>query len=760
MLHSRLAAISTLCFAAFICTLCAYAQPYYFKHYQVENGLSNSTVFCSAQDKRGFLWFGTREGLNRFDGYHFKLFTRYTNNTAAQGNDLIHCLYCDKEGTLWVGGQNGLFRFDEKAEKLVRVVDSLIEINWIQRDNGDNLWFLCLNNVYRYNLRSGKLTHFPEKDYFSATSICLSGDGSIWFATNDGFIKKFDSASEKFTSFDIFSNSLSPASRWLGRIEYAGNHQFLIGSTSQGLKSFDESSGQYQDVLTYNPDKTTVFVRDILRYGPEEFWLGTESGIFIFNTKTHAFTNLRKKFQDLYSLNDNAVYTLCKDSEGGVWVGAFFGGLNYYSRQYSSFQKYFPDNSDTSISGSAVREICEAHNNNHWIGHEDACLNNLDPRTGAITQYRPTGLPSDICYSNIHGLLAVGDELWIGTFEHGLDVMDIRSGKVKKHYLAGPTDNQLKSNFVLSIIRTGSGRMVLGTSNGVYLYRERTNDFTPLPYTPKRIFVASVMEEHDGTIWVGTHGSGTFYYNPLTRAHGAFADRPSDSGGARIGFINAIGEDSQHNLWFSTEGDGVWKLAADRKTFTSFGMTEGLPSNFIFKVIEDNNKDVWASTSKGLACLHRGNIPITVFPRANGLLNDQFNNSSGFKGQDGKLYFGSVKGMITFHPDDFIPSAYSPSVYITGFQLDNRELTISEDSSILRQSILYTDHIRLPYDRSSFSLDFTALSFTAPERTEYSYKMEGLDKDWTYLKSNRKEYFTNLAPGSYLFQVKAATGGT
>ena len=759
MLHSKSTAILSLLIAALLCVLTGSAQPYYFRHYQVENGLTNSTVFCSTQDKKGFLWFGTREGLNRFDGYHFKVFNRFGDNSSAQSYDLIHCLSTDQEGNVWIGGQYGLFRFDEKTERLIRVNDSLIEINYIQRDNGDNLWFLSLNKVYCYNLRTRQLRSFYDADKFLATFICKAEDGTMWFSTIDGHIKKFDTATQTFTSYDVFSHSPAASSHWIECIRYAGDHQFLIGTTNQGLKSFDETSGQYRDVLIYNSDKTTIFVRDILQYGPEEFWLATESGIFIYNTRNRTFTNLRKKFQDPYSINDNAVYTLCKDSEGGVWVGTFFGGLNYYSRQYSSFQKYFPDNSSNSISGSAVREICEDQNHNVWIGTEDAGLNKLDPRTGLITQFHPNGRPTDISYSNIHGLLADGNDLWIGTFEHGLDRMDLRTNKVYRHYLSGPADNQLKSNFVLSIARTSDGQLVMGSSNGVYYYREKTDDFLRLPYTPGGIFVAYVMEDHEGTIWAGTHGSGVFSYNPRTGAHATWSNTASHKSGAHLGFVNAITEDSQGNLWFATEGDGVWKLSADRQTFSSFTTTAGLPSNFIFKVIEDNNKDVWASTSKGLACLHRGNVPITIYTRANGLLNDQFNYSSGYKADDGKLYFGSVKGMITFQPDDFVPNAYTPSVYITGFQVDNRELTISQDSSILRQSILFTNKLRLPYDQSSFSLDFTALSFTAPERTEYSYKMEGLDKTWTYLKSNRKVYFTNLAPGTYTFRVRAATGG-
>ncbi|MDV6220832.1 two-component regulator propeller domain-containing protein [Flavitalea sp. BT771] len=755
----RNATILSTLLLVIVCHCPTNAQPYYFRHYQVENGLSNSTVFCSVQDKNGFLWFGTKEGLNRFDGYHFKLFTYTPGNRTTLGSDMIYCLFNDAGGTLWAGGQNGLFIFSQQQEKLVRVIDSLDEINWIQTDDKGSLWFLSRNNVYRYNLLTRQLKHFPEAQYFYATSICKTEDGTMWFTSNNGLVEKFNEGAENFTSYDLFSHSPQPSSRWLGRIRYAGKGRFLIGTTDQGLKSFDAATGDYKDLLSYNPDKTTIYVRDIMQYSGDEYWLGTESGVFILNISTGQATNLRKKFLDPYSLSDNAVYSLCKDSEGGVWVGTYFGGINYYSKQYSSFQKYYPDNSKTSISGSAPREICQDPNGNIWVGTEDAGLNKIDGKTGAITHFMPTGAATDIAYTNIHGLLSLGNELWIGTFEHGLDVMDIRTGKVIRHYMAGPRPNDLKSNFVLSIIRTRSGKLVLATSNGVYWYNERTNDFTPLPGIPPHTFVAIVVEDHDGVIWSGSHGAGVFYFNPFSGATGHIQGNATDGKGLSSSMLNAIAEDSDHNMWFSTEGGGLCRLGADRKTFFTYTTASGLPSNFIFRFIQDDNKDYWVTTSKGLANISRKDNTVKVYTRANGLLNDQFNYNSGFKDKDGKLYFGGVRGLITFFPNDFALGGFTPSVFITGFQVDNVELKISQDSSYLKKSIIYTDRIALPYDQSSFSIDFAALSYAAPERTEYSYFMQGLDKAWTHLSTNRKVYFTNLAPGAYTFRLKAAVGG-
>jgi signal transduction histidine kinase len=221
--------------------------------------------------------------------------------------------------------------------------------------------------------------------------------------------------------------------------------------------------------------------------------------------------------------------------------------------------------------------------------------------------------------------------------------------------------------------------------------------------------------------------------------------------------VNSLYEDSKGNLWIATEGGGLCMLSEDRMIFRRYNTKNGLPSNFIFKVLEDENKQLWVTTSKGLVQLDVETNVIVVHTSANGLLNDQFNYNSGFKDTNGKLYFGSVKGLISFSPGQFQKNTFVPPVFFTGFQVNNKELSIGRES-FLEQSILYTKEIKLPYDQSSFSIDFAALSFTAPQMNMYAYKMEGVDNKWIQLEKNRKVYFTNLSPGSYVFKVKAANG--
>ncbi|UCJ08937.1 histidine kinase [Chitinophaga pendula] len=742
-----------------LCTYLLQAQPYYFRHYQVENGLSNNTINCSAQDKKGFLWLGTKEGLNRFDGYRFKLFTLEDTATHALTRDLIYCLFVDPKGTLWVGSQKGLYRYDEGKERLVKFIEGLPEIKTITMDRSGQLWFISDVTVCRYNFEGNRVTVFPARRFFAATTLCMSADGDMWFASLDGRIHRYDSSRGRFDPYSIFDHSPPITSCWVNRMLPSGPHSLFIGTFCQGVKEFDTQTGRYTDVLTYNPEKTTIFVHDIIRYSEREFWFATESGIFILDNERREFQHLRKQAMDPYSISDNAVYTLCKDLEGGVWAGTFFGGVNYYARPYTPFRKYYPNYQSNAISGNAVREICEDRYGQLWIGTEDAGLNRLDPATGHITQFKPTGSASSVAYYNIHGLLADGDDLWIGTHEHGLDVMDIRTGKVKRHYVAGDRPGQLHNNFVLCLLKSSDGQLFVGGGTTLYQYFAAGDRFEQCPEIPGGMIVSALLEDRQHTIWVTTFDHGVFYFNRRTGARGQFLNDPADPYSLPINTLNAICEDQRGDIWFATEGGGLCRLTPGSNRFIRYTTKEGLPSNYIFKVLEDDNHTLWLGTSKGLVHFNPDGNQVTVYTKANGLLNDQFNYSSGYKDRRGQLYFGSTKGMVSFHPDQFIPNNFHPPVYITGFQVDNKELTVRKDSQLLSKSIICTKEIVLPYDQSSFSLDFAALSYTSPEVTAYRYMMEGLDKEWTTIASNRKVYFTKLSPGDYTFRVQAAVNG-
>src|SRR5690606_32141832 len=296
------------------------------------------------------------------------------------------------------------------------------------------------------------------------------------------------------------------------------------------------------------------------------------------------------------------------------------------------------------------------------------------------------------------------------------------------------------------------------TGQGLYEYVRQGKYFRPLDGFPRHIFYTTLFEDSQGTIWAGTWRDGLYYVNPKTGQRGLFthdARKPNSIGSNRV---NRIFEDSRGILWVATEG-GLCRLHASDGTFKRYGTAHGLPSNLILAILEDANNRLWITTSKGLVCFDANTEAIKVFTQANGLLSDQFNYNSAYKAPDGTLYFGSVKGLIRFNPANYRESDFQPPVYITGLQVYNRELEINKKSSPLHQSITFTDAVELKYNQSSFSIDFAALSFVSPVMTEYAYKMEGLDKEWTHIRTNRRAYFTKLPPGDYVFRVNVANSG-
>jgi ligand-binding sensor domain-containing protein/signal transduction histidine kinase len=731
-----------------------YGQSFYFRHYQVENGLSNNAVICSAQDKQGFLWFGTKDGLDRFDGYTFKIFRNDPDDTGSIGSNFIHCLYEDKNGVLWVGTENGLYKYNATTESFsLLATNSIGHIRDIQMDDKGNLWFISAFILIKYNEAKNKMEYYDPQQYFAATSVCVS-EGTVWASTISGHLQRYDPVTNSFKAFDMFAHSDRSVNTWIEKVYATTKGTVLIGTSIHGAKLFDIASSSYQDILTYNPDKTAIFARNFIQTSDDECWIGTESGVFIYNMKTAALTNLRKKYNDPYSISDNAVYTFCKDKEGGIWAGTYFGGVNYYPRQYNYFEKLFPKSGGNSLSGYVAREIHQDKYGHLWIGTEDAGLNKLDTATGVFEHFQPTGTKGSISYSNIHGMLVDGDELWIGTFEHGLDVLNIKTGKIIRHYSEGPAPNALKSNFIYCIYQTNTGDILLGTTRGAYHYNRATDDFSLLKEFPVNWY-SSLLKDEKGILWGGTYGNGVHFYNTRTKQGGNFRYDQKNKNSLSSDRVNSIFEDSDKQLWFATEG-GLCKYNPASNDFTRYTTKNGLPTNFILSLLEDGNKNLWISTSKGLVCLNSKSGVLKTYTKDNGLLNDQFNFSSAYKDANGRMYFGSVKGLISFHPAKFIQNSFVPPVYITGFQIYNKDLVIGKKGSPLQKSITYTDRIELNYNQSTFSIDFASLSYTAPEMSEYAYKMEGLEKDWTYLKTNRSAYFTELPPGSYVFKVKAS----
>ena len=718
------------------------AQEYYFKHFQVEEGLSNNTVLTSLQDNDGFMWFGTKDGLNRFDGYRFKTYRSNGDPIHSLGSNYIQSLH-ENNGTIWVGTDKGLYHYDKKLDRFSILNEAINDrINDINHDLKGNIWFISGNILYKYAPNKKETTTFNPNKYFVSTSITRDYKGEIWASS----LNKIYHYSEENHSFENITLN-PPANKANFRITviYAVDPEnVVIGTQDDGI-------------LIYNrKDKTTnelkfgikepVFVRQFKKRGNDELWIASESGVYVYNLKTKTAVNLKKNYNDPYAISDNAAYSILIDKENGVWIGTYFGGVNYHQKQYTQFKKYFPQEGQNSISGSAVREIHKDDQGDLWIGTEDAGVNRFNPKTQKFTSY-------PVSYYNIHALMPRKDNIWVGTFEHGLDVLDRNSGKILKHYSANDGSG-LHSNFIFSFYEMKNNDLIVVTTSGLYRYNEQADNFEILKFFPETFHYTNFKEDSDGNLWAGSYRDGLLFYNPKTKKKEVFTYDYKNPNGISNNTMNAIFEDSSKNLWIATE-NGLNLVDRKKHTFTKFTTKNGMPSNVFYSILEDDAKNLWLTTSKGLVKFGPDHKTIKIFTTANGLLSDQFNYNSAFKDANGDMYFGNLNGMISFNPKHFTKNKYTPFIYITNLQINNKDIEVNSPDSPISQSISFLDELELNNSQSSFNLEFASLNYTAPELTEYWFQLENVNNDWVYLGRNNKVFFTELAPGDYVFKVKS-----
>lgn len=700
------------------------------------------------------MWFGTRNGLNRFDGNSFRVFRNNILDSFSIGSNSIVSLYEDKEEKLWVGTHKGIYIYDPLTETFTPFKKiAQTEISSLLGDDKNNIWIIADFILYKYNKRTNGLIRYQfEKE--QTTAIRLSDKGTVWIGTNTGKIKKYNAIGDEFLAYDVIQSFTKKKMSHIQDVYPVTDTTLLVGVMDQVIL-FHTNNAKTENVFENYPWADHIKIHKIFQQATNEYWIGTETGLYILNLKTKNATHIEKQIDNPYSITDNVVYAFCRDTEGGTWIGTFFGGVNYYSRQYNKFQKYFPQTSTNSLKGNLIHEITSDKNGNLWIGTEDAGLNKIDGRTGFIKHFMAGKSRGDICYSNIHGLIAAGDELWIGTHEHGLDVMDLKAEKVVRHYNAGNDSNSLKSDFIVSLYETRNADILVGTWYGLFRYNRQKNNFSPLPFFNKQ--VQAIHEDKQGTLWVCSYGNGVYYYNAATGKKGNIRHEANNTNSLINNYVNNIFEDSKNNFWFCTE-EGLSKYNPVSRQITNYSTQNGLSDNQIFRVLEDDAGFIWVSTARGLVQLNPLTGHTKKYSTANGLIADQFNYNSAYK-KANTLFFGTVNGLISFNPNEFIKNSFVPRVYITGLQVNNKELTINGDNSPLNKSITYTSKIELPHDRSTISIDVAALSYAAPEMNEYAYKMEGLDKEWTAMKSNRKIFYTKLPPGDYKFKIKGSSIG-
>ncbi|WP_343302904.1 two-component regulator propeller domain-containing protein [Chitinophaga niabensis] len=731
----------------FICTLIilfllaeSSAQPIYFRHYEVENGLSNNSVITSLQDKDGFMWFGTGDGLNRFNGYSFKIF----RIGEDKSNNPIFHLYQDAAGTLWVATLKGLFYFNPETgafTKLARTKGQLVRV--IHGDAHNNIWFVEGTVLYRYNIKTEHIEAYGQSSLQNITTLYKSANGTLWLGCANGVLARYDIEHNNFVYYT--SDKVVRTANTIETIsEDKENESLLIGTSQTGLLKFSIRDQQWKPIVLSPAKNASLFVRSLLKVNDTAYWVGTESGLYILNSRTNSIQHICKVPHDQYSLTDNAIYSICKDKEGGIWVGTFFGGINYYAHHTIAFEKFFPTSASNSIEGNVVREMVQDKYGKIWVGSEDKGVAAFDPGKRSFVNYSHPG--------NIHGLLADDDQLYIGTFKDGLYVLDLKTNKIVQHY-AAYTNNGLNSNYINILYKTAAGAIIVCTSNGVYSFDKANGQFYHLQGLVRDEFYSAITQDSKGRIWLGTHGNGIYYIDSSQKARKLSVQvngyYPFDDNKI-LDFL----EDTAHHLWICTES-GLFRMDLSNHSVKVYNTQSGMPSNIVYSTVQDDRSNIWASTSMGLAHIDLKTGQIKTFKQSDGLLSDQFNHRSSFKDKEGKIYFGCLKGLVRFNPRELTTADYTPPIYLTQLEVFNKEATVNSRHLFYDYPFLHEKNIRLPYNNSTFSLDFVALSFTAPDNIRYAYMLDGIDENWNFTEKNKTIHFNNLSPGNYTIKVKS-----
>lgn len=756
---------NTFCvLACFFITIFCQAQSveehYYFKNLSIRNGLSQNTVNAILQDRKGFMWLGTKDGLNRYDGLSFRKFKHDAANPRSIGNSFITSLYEDFNGNIWVGTDAGVYIYYPEKEAFEEFDCQSLEKTRIERsvsmiagDKQGRVWIAVeAQGMFCYDARQKLLRNYPLSE-ISSNIKCFTFDsgGTLWLGFyGDGLYYSKDNLATVHPYGSPEDGKREFEGGVITKIVQGNYNCLYIGSVKEGVSELNLTSGQVRNLLAIDESGESIFCRDLLPYSDNELWIGTESGIYIYNLRTAQFIHLRASLYDSYSLSDNAIYALYKDREEGLWIGSYFGGVDYYPRQYTYFAKYYPKNIANSLHGKRVREFCRADDGTLWIGTEDGGLNHFNPKTKEFHFFEPSA-----GFTNIHGLCMDGSHLWVGTFSKGLRVIDTRTGVVLRTYTEGHTPHSLNDNSIFSICRTSAGEIYLGTLFGLLRYNRTQDNFDRIPELNGK-FVYDIKEDSYGNLWLATYANGAYCYDVSVRRWKNYVFDAEDEKSLPYDKVLSVFEDSYRQIWLTTQGGGFCLFHPDTETFTRYGLKDGLPNDVVYQIVEDDDRFLWLTTNNGLVRFDPKTMEMKVFSTANGLPTNQFNYRSGFKDEAGNIYLGSINGFVAFDPRTFAENRQVPAVAITDFLLFNKEVPVGETDSPLKSSITFSDKVVLTADQNSFSFRIAALSYQAPRMNKLMYKLEGFDEGWLTIGESPLVTYSNLGYGDYVFKVKAS----
>lgn len=575
-------------------------------------------------------------------------------------------------------------------------------------------------------------------------SFYITANDELWAISKQGYIGKLDRRTQAF-EYVVEEQSQTPV-----HIEHAStlyvsvSHQIaLVGTVDQGIKLVQLSDGNTQELI--KPEKRQpMYARSIQPMQDDEIWIATFNGIYIYHLTTQTITHLAQEKGNYYSLSSNAIKRFYKDREGGIWICTDNGGINYLP-PYLNFHKDYDIPGTDGIKGEVIHDLLQDPSGRIWIGTEDAGLNLFDPHTHTYKLFQEHEGLSQNC---IHGLAYLNNQLWVGTLSNGIDVIDLSSQRIIEHYnIKTPSASNAT---IVYLYTTRQQQLYAATANGVYRFEDARKRFEKYPYFPDNCRIQTLFEDQEGVLWAGTFHNGLYYCDPNTGNRGKLTLNVQHTSDDLT--INHLYEDAERRLWIAS-GSGLLIYDRQLQATTKLTADDGLPSNVIYR-IEPDKADrcrLWLSTANGLVSIHRTSQSMMVYKREHGLLSNQFNFNSSLCAKEGKLYFGCLKGLVSFYPNQIKGYAMQPTVYLTTLYYVN-----PNENTRRHKPITFKKSIELRHDQSSFTIEYTSFCYQAPHLIPYAYRLVGLEENWHHTVGHTHANYNKLRPGKYVFQVKAA----
>lgn len=746
----------------------------FFKSYTLDQGLSNNTVFSIEQDFQGFIWFGTHEGLNRFDGYEFKKYFHDPNDSLTLPGNTVNCVFQDSRNRLWVATNEGLCIYDREADNFINFEDQYGKslsnsiVTTIIEDSKGNYWIGTFNGGLNYYNENKDSLHIIQNDHNSdrltsktIRTIYEDEEGILWVGTRNG-LNKYDPLENRIKTYYFHPEEVTGGNDI--RYIYADNTpRLLLATNGGGLVNFNKKTDEFQ-INNGNSDEAEALksntIRSIIRDKSGNLWIGSLNGLFLYDEKDDVFHHYKHNPDDPGTLNAHSVRAIFEDRDGNIWLGLYYGGINFYNQENSQFRNFTERGpNESGLSSNIISSFVEDKDGNLWIGTEGGGLNFFNRKTGQFKHYLHQPDKNSIS-SNFIKSLAINKngKLWIATIEAGLDYFD-PSTSTFRNYRNDPSDfHSLSNNYIRSIYIDSKENIWIGTNgNGLNKFNTRNKKFERFPYdngenTIQGSNINSIIEDSSGLLIIGTN-KGLNLYNPKTYKN-SFINSIED--GSPISEIWCFYLDDNNNLWIGTNENGLVYYNRENGVFRSFTQEDALLNNVVYGIIPDNRGYLWVSTNRGLSRFGLENHSVKNFDSHSGLLSNQFNYNSYYKTRKGELLFGGNRGFTLFHPEEIRSNTIMPPAVLTGFNLFNKPVNLNDDNSPLHSNIIIAEEVTLNHKQTVFSIEFASLSYIAPENNQYEYTLEGFLDDWIYLGNNRNVTFTNLDPGKYLFKLRAS----